>query len=80
MTEPQSVAGVFRQIVLSYATPRNAWLADPEPPAFARAIREAAAGDHARVAAGCETARRFDWQAVTSRYFALQDELLARRA
>ena len=63
--------------VLSYATPQNAWLAEPTPPTFGAAIRAAAAGDPRRVAEGRATARRFAWSIVAARYFALHDAWLA---
>jgi alpha-1,6-mannosyltransferase len=65
--------------VLSYASAQNAWLAEPTATAFAHAIRDAVAGDTARVAAAATTARAFAWPHVTARYFALHDEWLARR-
>lgn len=65
--------------VLEYATHHNAWLAPPEPVAFARAVRAAAAGDRTRVAAARETALAFSWSTVMRRYFALYDELHQRR-
>lgn len=65
--------------VLSYANHRNAWLAAPDAPSFAFAIRTAvSAPDPARMAAAFETARTFDWSAIAARYFRLYDELYRR--
>jgi len=61
--------------VLEYATDQNAWLAAPEPSAFAGAVRAAADGDAARVAAAQQTARDFDWAEAARRYFELYDAL-----
>ena len=63
--------------VLEYASPRNAWLAEPTAAAFADAVRAARRGDPARIHAARETAHRFRWAAVTQRYFDLYDELYA---
>lgn len=60
--------------VLEYAGDHNAWLATPDPVAFAEAVRGAAARG-GRVARAIMTAREFSWQAVTRHYFALYDEL-----
>lgn len=65
--------------VLEYASPVNAWLAPPQAGAFADAVEAAAAGSADRRQAAIETARRFAWAATTRRYFALYDELHARR-
>jgi alpha-1,6-mannosyltransferase len=65
--------------VLSYASEQNAWLAAPDARSFALAIRTAVTRpDPARVAAAFDTARAFDWQAITARYFRLYDELHRR--
>lgn len=66
--------------VLSYANPQNAWLAAPDPHAFALAIRTAIASpDPFRLAAAFETARAMDWSAVTAKYFRLYDEIHRRQ-
>ncbi len=66
--------------VLEYANDSNAWLARPTAPAFAQAIRAAVSdGDGPRLRAAAETARRFSWDAVTAKYFALYDELVLGR-
>jgi alpha-1,6-mannosyltransferase len=61
--------------VLEYASPHNAWLAEPTAAAFADAVRAARLGDADRVAAARETAHRFRWREVTRRYFDLYDEI-----
>lgn len=63
--------------VLTYATSANAWLAAPEPLAFARAVRQALEGSPTRMQAARETALRFGWDEVTRRYFSLYDEIHA---
>jgi alpha-1,6-mannosyltransferase len=63
--------------VLTYATADNAWLAPPEPGAFAAAIEAALEGNPARLEAARRTAERFAWPIVVAEYFALQDRLLA---
>jgi alpha-1,6-mannosyltransferase len=63
--------------VLEYATPANAWLAEPRGTSFAAAVRAAVHGDPRRVAAARATASRFRWDEVMRRYFALYDELIA---
>lgn len=60
--------------VLEYAGDHNAWLAPPEPEAFATAVREATLRGP-RVARAMATAREFSWKAVTQRYFAFYDEV-----
>jgi len=65
--------------VLEYASSENAWLAAPEPLAFARATQAAARGEWQRIAAARATARAFNWSTVMPRYFALYDELHQRR-
>jgi alpha-1,6-mannosyltransferase len=66
--------------VRHYADGNNAWLAEPSPEAFARAvqaIRNDPAGCCARRRAARATAERFDWQTVTAGYFDLYEELYA---
>jgi alpha-1,6-mannosyltransferase len=63
--------------VLEYATDANTWRAGPRATAFAAAVRAAAHGDPRRLVAARATARRFRWDEVTRRYFALYDELMA---
>lgn len=63
--------------VLTYATADNAWLAAPDPEAFAAAIESALDGNPARIEAARQTAERFAWPVVVAAYFALQDRLLA---
>lgn len=63
-----------------YADASNAWLAEATPAAFARAlqdIRDDPAVRYARQCAARATAERFDWENVTTGYFALYDELYA---
>jgi len=64
--------------VLEYASHANVWLAPPTAWAFAAAIRAARLGDRHRIAAALETARSFRRSAVTSRYFALYDDIASR--
>jgi alpha-1,6-mannosyltransferase len=66
--------------VLEYASHGNAWLARPEAPAFAAAVRSALRGDACRVAAAMQAARRFSSRAAAQRYFAVYDELCGMRA
>jgi alpha-1,6-mannosyltransferase len=64
----------------SYANAANAWLVDPEPEAYVRAIRSILAGRDAasaRLRAARATAEKFDWAAVTAEFFELYDELHA---
>ena len=61
--------------VLEYASPTNAWLAEPTGSAFAAAIRAAARPDPARIAAAAETVERFRWREATRRYFDAYDDL-----
>ncbi len=65
--------------VLEYANDGNAWVANPDPESFAAAVRSAARGGSARVAAARATASAFSWANITKRYFALYDELHDRR-
>jgi alpha-1,6-mannosyltransferase len=64
----------------SYAQAGNAWLVDPEPEAYVRAIYSIEAdpdGAAARLRAARATAEKFDWAAVTAEFFDLYDELHA---
>ena len=62
--------------VLSYASERNAWLADAGGASFAAAIGAAAAWpDRARVARALQTAQAHQWSAVAARWFDLYDRL-----
>ena len=66
--------------VLSYATQQNAWLAAPDAHSFALAIRTAVASpDPYRIAAAFETARAFDWDRISARYFKLYDDIYRRQ-
>jgi glycosyltransferase involved in cell wall biosynthesis len=61
-----------------YADASNAWLAEPTPEAFARAVREIRDNPAllcSRQRAARATAERFDWEKVTAGYLALYDEL-----
>jgi hypothetical protein len=65
--------------VLTYASSANAWLAPPEPEAFALAIRAAVERpDPGRVSAARQTAAQHDWSIVADRWFSLYDEVFAR--
>jgi alpha-1,6-mannosyltransferase len=64
--------------LMSYASPANAWLADPDPRSFAAAALDLArspAVAESRVEAGLETARRYDWPAIASEYLMLYREI-----
>lgn len=66
--------------VLSYADDSNAWLAPPEPVAFAQAIVEASgARKSARVQRAVATAHAHAWEVVAGRYFDLLDRRHAAR-
>lgn len=65
--------------VLEYATATNAFLAEPNAAAFAAAVRRAVLDGRGIQAAAQTTVRAFDWPRATQRYFALYDELHARR-
>lgn len=64
--------------VLTYASPRTAWLAPPVPNAFAGAVgRVFAEADNRRATiqrAVCR-ARQYNWQSATDRFFRLYEEL-----
>jgi alpha-1,6-mannosyltransferase len=64
----------------SYARAGNAWLVDSEPEAYVGAIRNIQ-GDPdagaARARAARATAEKFDWAAVTAKFFELYEELHA---
>jgi alpha-1,6-mannosyltransferase len=66
--------------IAAYADSRNAWLADPDPESFARAVH-AVCGDpqdsSVRCRAARATAERYDWQEIAAGFFALYDELHA---
>jgi alpha-1,6-mannosyltransferase len=64
--------------VLTYASPRNAWVAAPKAPAFAGAIRAAIAGDPDRMRLARATVEEFRWDAATRRYFDLYDDIHRR--
>jgi alpha-1,6-mannosyltransferase len=66
--------------VLEYASHGNAWLARPEAPAFAAAVRSALRGDACRVSAAMQTARRFSVRAAARGCFAVYDELCGVRS
>jgi len=59
--------------VLTYAHPGNAWLAAPEPAAFAAAIRSATRGNPRRIAAALTTVRDFSWDRAARRHFEAYD-------
>jgi alpha-1,6-mannosyltransferase len=64
--------------VSSYAGPDNAWLTEPTPEAFARAIREIHAHPEEarrRTAAARRTSEMHSWPAIASRYLQLYQEL-----
>jgi alpha-1,6-mannosyltransferase len=67
--------------VTSYASPANAWLAEPDGFAYAAAVREIANGGEARdrkVSAALQTAAGLRWDAVAADFLRLYGELHAR--
>jgi alpha-1,6-mannosyltransferase len=66
--------------ITSFASQANAWLAEPDAPAFAAAVRQALQDDTARLAkvrAGLETAAEHSWDRAALAYFALYDAIHA---
>ena len=66
--------------VLSYANEENAWLAEPDPASFARAVREVfecADSRNERIRKGLDTAAKYSWQASTDALFAVYDRMYA---
>ncbi len=66
--------------ITSYANQTNAWLAEPEPAAFAAAVNQALENDAARLArvrAGLQTAAANSWDRAAEAYFALYEALHA---
>jgi alpha-1,6-mannosyltransferase len=64
--------------VLSYASDANAWLAEPNGPAFAAAVQAVFALEPRRaerLAQGRATAQRYGWATVTQAWFTLYEEL-----
>jgi glycosyltransferase involved in cell wall biosynthesis len=64
----------------SFARPGNAWLAEPEPAAFARAVRQAVhdgCARSAKVQAGLATAAEHSWESAALDYFALYEAIHA---
>jgi alpha-1,6-mannosyltransferase len=61
--------------VLEYASRANAWLAEPNGPAFAEAVRAARLGDRQRIRVAAETVERFRWRLATRRYFDAYDDI-----
>jgi alpha-1,6-mannosyltransferase len=64
----------------SFANERNAWLAEPEPVAFARSVRQAMQQGSERLAkvqAGLVTAARHSWDSAALAYFDLYDAIHA---
>jgi glycosyltransferase involved in cell wall biosynthesis len=64
----------------SYASSANAWLVEPHPEAYVRAIRTVRsdpAACAARLRAARATAEALDWAAVTAEFFELYDEIHA---
>ena len=64
--------------VLEYASPANAWLADPTATSFAEAIRAASRRDPQRITEARDTAARFRWREATRRYFDAYDDFHRR--
>jgi glycosyltransferase involved in cell wall biosynthesis len=69
--------------VLSYASPDNAWLAEPTPVAFADAVMQLWRAPLVEVRTRTElarsTAEQHDWPIMAARYFALFDQLIANK-
>jgi glycosyltransferase involved in cell wall biosynthesis len=68
--------------VLEYASPDNAWLTQPMPARFARAVERVLAHPvlrDSKVTHARATAADLDWHAVTARYFRLYDSIHAAR-
>lgn len=64
--------------VLSYASQDNAWLCDPEPEAFAAAVRSVVEDSQIRackVANARAAAEAHDWTVIAARFFELLDTL-----
>jgi glycosyltransferase involved in cell wall biosynthesis len=62
--------------VREYAKPDNAWLAAPEPEAFAVAVRSVVeCFESRRVTSARATASRFAWPQVADRWFSLYDQV-----
>jgi glycosyltransferase involved in cell wall biosynthesis len=67
--------------VLSYASPSNAWLADPTPEAFSQAVTSLlndSAERERRVARAIQTAGELSWERAAGRYVDLYRQLHAR--
>jgi alpha-1,6-mannosyltransferase len=67
--------------LLSYANESNAWLSDPNGQAFATSVESVFADNsvrETRIAAGVETAQKYDWDASTDALFDLYDAMYAR--
>lgn len=78
MTSGTAVIAARGGGVLEFASPRNAWLAEPSPEAFAktlsRALREHERRE-ARIREGLATAASLAWPDVASRMLALYDRI-----
>ena len=64
----------------SFANDANAWLANPDAPSFAAAVRQAVQQDSARLEkmrAGLATAAEHSWDRAALAYFALYDSIYA---
>jgi glycosyltransferase involved in cell wall biosynthesis len=64
--------------VLSYATDRNSWLAEPTTAGLAAAVCAAVAQPDARIerrARALADASSLDWQRVAPRWFAMYEEI-----
>ena len=68
--------------VLSYASPENAWLAEPDPKAFAEAVKAVFTHDEQRdskAAKARDTAMQHRWPVIAARYFQQFDSWIADR-
>ncbi len=66
--------------LLSYANESNSWLSEPDAGTFARSIESIFEDEKKRtekIAAGIETARRYDWDRSTDALFDLYDQMYA---
>lgn len=67
--------------VLSYASTKTAWLANPDGESFALAVRSVTTAPRPeRVAAAADLARAHDWSFTASRFFKLYDAVHRRYA
>jgi glycosyltransferase involved in cell wall biosynthesis len=64
--------------ILTYASEENCWLVEPNAADFAHAVQDVFANQtraKTKVSKALETARKYTWEASTSRLFALYDQM-----